>query len=431
MTLTLNGHDVYGPEPKITITRTPDTDEFNISVVAGSVGTVTVESVGECGAVSIASFEGSGTFDEYGVFLVFTGTLSFDREFLCGVPAVEDLVRADWEIFVPITEVGLEGVFESFSYSMPGVPVPVGSPDDESEATSDLPDDFEGGEELDVAPPVTPVECLLADNSSRDIIGVITAVSGEIEIQRDVFGDFESVSAGSVDAQADPSLVASTFLVRQGDIVRARDDSFARMAYFEKAIPLARLADSQGTALSALLEAGVAQIDILPETVICLDEYTDQATSTNPMIDMLIGAIRWTTDRGFSGSGFSTRVGTTTLGGRGTEFLVGYDRATGQATVIVDDGMVEMVNGSDRVLIEAGSWAMSRDGEGIVAGPTTIDEGAYDSVLSSSHPLNTVNQITDDGQSGFVPIAAVVGAFSVFVLVAVVRVRSRNRRRTG
>jgi hypothetical protein len=140
-----------------------------------------------------------------------------------------------------------------------------------------------------------------------------------------------------------------------------------------------------------------------------LDEYTDQATSTNPMIDMFIGAIRWTTGSGFGYGGFSTRVGTTTLGGRGTEFLVGYDRATGQATVIVDDGMVEMVNGSDSVLVEAGSWAMSRDGEGIVAGPTTIDEGAYDSVLSSSHPLNTVNQITDDGQSGLVPIAAVVG----------------------
>jgi hypothetical protein len=399
MTLIIDGLDVYGPEPRITITRTPGTDEFALSVTAGRVGTVTFVDIGESSAVNINTFEGTGTFDEYGLFLVFTGPLNTDTQFLCAVPELVGRNHDSWGVFIPITDIGLEGIFEGFEYSIPGVPIPIGASESDAGANSELPDDFEGDEEIEAAPPATPDECFLTENTSRDIVGVITATSGHVEVQPDLFADFETVTAGSIDAQADPSLVASTFLVRQGDIVRVRDDSLARMTYFEQAIPLARLADSQGTAFSALLEAGSAEIDLLPDTVICLSDNTDETGDTNPIVDIFNGVIHWASDRWIAGTAFTTRPGTTIVGIRGTEFVAGYDAATGTATVLVSDGTVEMIDSGDQLLLDAGSWAMSRDDVGIVTGPTVTEDGGFDTVVSSDRPLSALSDVTDKGGS--------------------------------
>jgi FecR-like protein len=435
--LTLIGAlDKFGPPAKITIARTPGTDEFTMSAAAGYSVTVTIAEVGDCVAPSLITFEGTGTFDELRTGLVFTGTLVVDNEHLCDIQAAEDFTRENWEIFVSITETGLTGVFGpgpetvlgDFWYSMPGVPLPVGTEDVAPSEATDVPDDFEGDEELEPAPPVVPGECFLAPNSSRDIIGVITAASGQVEIQRDVFGDFEVVDPGSIDTQADPSLVASTFLVRQGDIVRVRSDSLARMTYFEKSIPLARLADSQGTELSALLEAGTTEIDILPDSVVCLSEDLDQSEQPTSILDLLSGAFRWTSNSWASG-GFSARAGTTVIGRRGTEFIVGFDANSREATVLVNDGSVEMLNAGDRLLVGAGSWAVSSDDLGFVVNPTAIEGGGFDTVLSSGRPLAAIADLADHGDSGSLPLFGIlVGAVVALALLAAGAAKLRSAR---
>ena len=425
---------------RMNIIRSPGTDEFTIVINTSFTSTSTSGLM--CTVTTSRSFEGSGRFS-FGD-LQFTGDELWQRaspncpdSFNLGPEDPTGNDDGNNSVTVRLGE-SMTLRFHEFEFELSPVAEKMGSGtvvEDTVAGPTEAEDDSASGgvivdEELAVAPPATPYECLLAESASRDIIGVITATSGNIEIQHDVMEDFKQVTAGSIEAQADPSLVASTFLVRQGDIVRARSDSSARMVYFEQAIPLARLADSQGAELSSLLEAGTAEIDILSETVICLGDHVDQAEPASPILDIVNGVIRWTTDRWLSGTAFTTRPGTTILGIRGTEFVVGYDAATGTATVLVNDGSVEMVSAGDRVLVAAGHWVVSRDGVGIVDGPTVTEPSGFATVLDSTRPLSALTDLTDEGDSSPLPvIGAVIGAGVIGLLIGTIAVRRRTRRR--
>jgi hypothetical protein len=107
--------------------------------------------------------------------------------------------------------------------------------------------------------------------------------------------------------------------------------------------------------------------------------------------------------------------------------VAGYDAATGTATVLVSDGTVEMINSGDRLLLDAGSWAMSRDDVGIVAGPTVTEDSSFDTVVSSDRPLSALSDVTDEGgSSSLLWFGIVAGAVLLASPLAVVAVKRRD-----
>ena len=121
----------FGPAT-MTITRTPDTDDFSINAVTSTTSdhVFTTDGFDEvpCTSVTTRTYEGTGTFrDEFPWFVLFVGVETTDQEWVdCAIAPAEPLDGTlDRELQVTITETGIEGGYVHAVYTFPGVPIPI------------------------------------------------------------------------------------------------------------------------------------------------------------------------------------------------------------------------------------------------------------------------------------------------------------------
>jgi hypothetical protein len=377
-------------ENRITITRDGSSAqaEIIVKVVTELPGTI-VGSV--CRTEYTQRMTASGTVSPGQKVWPFSGTLVTDWVLLSGESAACSLAGHDHgevphSFTATINGAAMTGFVNGMAFTIADAsaildqPTPAPTP---VPAATPTPTevDFDDGEEFELL----EKDCFL-DPGLRPVIGVVTAVSGTVEVQRDVSGTYVPIDGGSADAPADPSLVAAdSFVLRQGDVVRTGVGAAAKVLIFEKPIPVADLASQAGTPLSEL-GGNVTEIDELGDSLMCIRAgiLDIPGLQDKTVLDLLKGVVRHLTKNWKNGSIFSTRAGTTVCGGRGTEFILAHWREEDETAVLLREGEVAIEAPEPELVMPEGSWTLVSGGA--ARDLWALDEEDWRSVLDANDP---------------------------------------------
>jgi len=261
--------------------------------------------------------------------------------------------------------------------------------------TEDDFEDFEDGEPIELL----EKDCFL-DTGLRPVIGVVTAVSGTVEVQRDLSGTYAPIQEGDADAPADPSLVAAdSFVLRQGDVIRTGALGHAKVLIFEKPIPVAELASQAGTPLREL-GGNVIEIDglgnrtlpgnigLFSNTTLCV--RLGMLGIPGTVVDVIRGAIheflmypsrveaRWVS-------------GPSVIGIRGTEFVLAHWPDEGETALLLFEGEIAVEAPGPEVSLPEGSWVLvNESGAGDL---WALSEDGWLSVLAADDPLAAIRAL--------------------------------------